>query len=345
MEEASTILKKRTVSDIQLSGLKKQKSFKVNSTNVVNQSMEGSMMLEWTHRPSSALIIEKIHDADARYYLMEAINFLHQKKSFSVYVEEYVANEIPNLAYLKIFKDSSEQHIDFVVVFGGDGTLLHVSSLFPEACPPILPFALGSLGFLTPFKAQDYPQLIDNMIRGYFFVTSRTRIMCDVIRNNKIVETLEALNDIVFAPSEPGIVCALECFIDDEMFTTIYGDGLIVSTSTGSTAYSLSAGGVMVHPSVSALLWTPIAAHALNAHPLVFPDCATLSFKIADSARTMKPYLATADSYKTQIFKGDLVVIHQSPFPMPTVCESEPITDWLASISGILKWNQHMQEF
>ena len=85
MEEASTILKKRTVSDIQLSGLKKQKSFKVNSTNVVNQSMEGSMMLEWTHRPSSALIIEKIHDADARYYLMEAINFLHQKKSFSVY--------------------------------------------------------------------------------------------------------------------------------------------------------------------------------------------------------------------------------------------------------------------
>lgn len=338
---ASSFLSSRTVSDIQLAEYKPQRSFKVNSTKFVNQE-DGSMALEWTHRPSTVLIIEKIHDPDARWYVTQAIDILHNEKSFTVYVEEYVANETPNLTYLKVFKDYKTQPIDFVLVFGGDGTLLHVSTLFPEACPPILPFALGSLGFLTPFKADDYKSMIDNMIRGYFFITSRTRIICDIIRDNKIIESHEALNDVVFCPSEPGTVCALECFIDGEMFTTVYGDGLIVSTSTGSTAYNLSAGGVMVHPSVSTLLWTPLAAHALNAHPLVFPDCVGMSFRIADNARGDKPYLVNVDSHRTPIYKGDLAVIHQSPFPMPTVCVSEPITDWLYSISGVLKWNQPM---
>ena len=344
MDETISFLKKRTISDIHLNGHSDKKSFKVSSTNIFNQSMEGSMMLEWTHRPSSALIIEKIRDSDARKYLLDAIHFLHMKKSFNIFVEEYVANEVSNLSFLNVFRDSDDDHVDFVLVFGGDGTLLHVSSLFPNNCPPIIPFALGSLGFLTPFKAEDYQQMVDNVIRGYFFVTSRTRIICDIIRDNQIVESKQALNDVVFTPSEPGVVCSLECFVDDEMFTVIYGDGLIVSTSTGSTAYNLSAGGAMVHPSVATIMWTPIAAHALHAHPLLFPDCVTMSFKIAENTRTEKPYLAVVDSYKMEVLKNDIAVIHQSPFPMPTVCVSEPITDWLSSISGVLRWNQPMEE-
>jgi len=332
----------KTISTFDIAQYQPPTAFRVNPIKFFDHP-DGSMHLEWVHRPSSALLVEKIHDPIARNYLIEAVQFLNFDKTFTIYVEKYVAESLPHFTFLQKFTNSKEKMVDFVLVFGGDGTLLHVSSLFPEACPPILPFALGSLGFLTPFLASDYRMVIDDLIRGFFFVTSRTRIMCTIIRKDKTVDSYQALNDVVIGPSVPGQVCAIECYIDDEHFTTVYGDGLIVSTSTGSTAYNLSAGGAMVHPSVSTLLWTPICAHSLNAHPLVLPDCVGLSFKIAEHARGEKPYLATTDSKRTEIYKGDLVVVNQSPFPIPTVCQHEPITDWLSSISTVLRWNQPMQ--
>ena len=304
---------------------------------------DGSTHLEWAHQPKSVLLIEKIHDACSRRYLVSAAQHLFKKRHFHIYVEDYVIPELKNFAFLQAFESEATTRVDFVLSFGGDGTLLHISKLFPSACPPIIPFAMGSLGFLTPFLADDYEKVVDSLIRGFFYVTSRTRILCDIKHLDGTVETHQAMNDVVFSPRETGSVCAIDCLIDGKHFTTVYGDGLIIATSTGSTAYNLSTGGAMVHPSVSSLIWAPICAHALNAHPLVLPDSVKLSMQIAEHARGDDVYMVVYDSIKTVVRKGESVTVRISPYPIPTVCQQEPMTDWLSSISTVLRWNQPMQ--
>ncbi|OHT06021.1 ATP-NAD kinase family protein [Tritrichomonas foetus] len=309
-----------------------------------NGAEDGSMHFEWAHQPRSALLIEKKGDKQARHYIVLAARYLFHNRHFSIFVENYVKEDLKNYAFLSSFENYEESMVDFVLSFGGDGTLLHIAKLFPRNCPPIVPFAMGSLGFLTPFLADDYKSIIDDLIRGFFYVISRTRILCSIQKTNSDgnieVTEIQAMNDVAFKPSKNGTVSAVDCSIDDEYFTTVYGDGLIVATSTGSTAYNLSANGVIIHPSVSTLVWTPICAHALNAHPLVLPDSIELSLKIAKNARGNDPYTLAYDSSETLVSKNDKVTIRISPYPVPTVCQKEPMTDYLNSISSVLKWNQ-----
>ena len=303
---------------------------------------DGSLHLEWVHRPSNALLVEKIYDVPARSALLDAAVFLAQEKGFNVYVEEYLFESEKSFTFLKKLEDDKKNIIDIILCFGGDGTLLHVSSLFPEFCPPILPFALGSLGFLTQFPVSDYKLYIDDFIRGVLFVNSRTRLAAEIKQNGEVVESILALNDIVITPSKPTKVSAIDAYIDGEYFTTVIGDGLIVATATGSTAYNLSAGGVMVHPSVSPILFTPICGHSLNTQPIVLPDCCILSFKISVDDRTHDKYMISYDSKKTYLQPDAEISICICPFPLATVCRASPVNDWLNSLSSVLKWNQPM---
>jgi len=337
MNSSSCIL-----SSCDLESLTPPTPFKVDPYGIFGHK-DGSLHLEWMHRPKAALLIEKKHDTNARCYVIEIASFLAKVKHFNVYVEEYVFNSLPNFSFINKFVSAKENSIDFILSFGGDGTLLHIASLFQEYCPPILAFAMGSLGFLSPFLAENYETEIDDLIRGYFYVNSRTRLQAQIIRNGTTIEQFQSLNDITITTSVSTTACAINSYIDGEYFTTIFGDGLIVATSTGSTAYSLSAGGAMIHPSVSTILWTPICAHSLNAHPIVLPDCVTLSFKIAPNDRTQKPYNISYDSHKTLLGQNDEIIIRISPFTVPTVCKLSPVSDWLLSISSVLKWNQPMQ--
>lgn len=330
-----------SVSDVELSDYKPPQTFTINKPKSFRHT-DGSMHLEWKHRPSKALVVEKINSPESRQYLIEVVQYLHFEKKIVPYIEPYVAKELTGFKFTETFEDVNNTPIDFVLVFGGDGTLLHVASLFPEYAPPIVPFAIDQQGFLTPFCAVDYKNCLELLLRGSFYVTLRTRLYCDIIRNGKKEEVYQALNDIVIAPSETGKVCALNCYIDDELFSTLYGDGLIISTSTGSTAYNLSAGGAVVNPSIAAILWTPICSHALSAHPIILPDCVYIDICIDPASRTEKPYNVAVDSKRAQILKGDFIGIHQSPFPIPTVCASEPMNYWLQSLTNILEYNEPM---
>lgn len=331
-----------TISSQELSVYEHHVPFKIMPFSIFGDA-DGSLHLEWVHRPSKALLVEKIYDQGARKYLVSAAQYLAREKGFTVYVENYVAASLPEISFLMPFKSSKETPVDILLAFGGDGTLLHCSSLFKEMCPPILSFAMGSLGFLSPFLADNYKEDIDDLIRGYFYVNSRTRLVADIVRNGKVVKTFQALNDIVITPSVSASVCAIDSSIDGEYFTTITGDGLIIATSTGSTAYNLSAGGAMIHPSVSTILFTPICAHSLNTHPIVLPDCVSLSCKIASNDRTRKPYHVGYDSNETTLEVGDEIFVSIGGFPLQTVCKTSPVIDWLESISDVLKWNQPMK--
>lgn len=313
--------------------------FIINPVNYFDRSFH----YQWKSRPKSCLLVEKIYDTSARDSLIDAIQFINQEIKIQIYLEEYVHDELPEYAEIKIFKGLSETTVDFVLVFGGDGTLLHVSQLFPKTCPPIVPFAQGSLGFLTNFPTSICHQVINELVTGCFYVTSRTRMVCEISRDGEVVNRYHVLNDVVIKHSLPTSLCVIDCSIDDVLFTTIYGDGMIVSTSTGSTSYNMSANGPMVHPSTSSLVWTPICPHSLNAHPLILPDGVCLSFSIADNSRGDSPYFVCYDSDLTEIKKGDKVSVYISSYPLHTVCSEGPIIDWLNRISSVLRWNQPME--
>ncbi|EAY08945.1 ATP-NAD kinase family protein [Trichomonas vaginalis G3] len=317
-------------------------NFRVSPFSLFGEK-DGSMHLEWIHRPSTCLLIEKINDKVAREYLIKSADFLAKVKHFTVYVEQYLYDAEKAYTFWQPYNTDQHGNIDFILIFGGDGTLLHASYLFNEFCPPILSFAAGSLGFLTQFQMEEYKDAIDDLIRGVLYINSRTRLFGELKNSeDQILDTIQATNDIVIMPTIASSVCSIDAFIDGEYFTTVIGDGLIVSTATGSTAYNLSAGGCMVHPSVSSILFTPICGHSLNTQPIVLPDCCEISFKISESGRTNSPYNINYDSKRTTISKGNELCVRISAFPLPTVCKQSPIGDWLHSISTVLRWNQPM---
>lgn len=185
--------------------------------------------------------------------------------------------------------------VDLIICLGGDGTLLYASSLFQGNVPPVMAFHLGSLGFLTPFEFHNYQEQVTHVLDGRASLTLRSRLRCLITKKNtdyrlvpgvaisrnlingqtdgggKNVSCHLVLNEVVVDRGPHPYLSNIELFIDGKYITTVQGDGLIVSTPTGSTAYAVAAGASMIHPSVPAIMVTPICPHSLSFRPIVVP--------------------------------------------------------------------------
>lgn len=160
-------------------------------------------------------------------------------------------------------------HVDVVFVLGGDGTLL---SLARELAPyelPMLGINLGNLGFLSEAEPHDLPHAVDRILNGEFYVEERMMLESEIRREGRIMERFCALNDIGIGKGSFSRIISSDVYADDVYLNTYNGDGLIVSTPTGSTAYSLSAGGPIVAPHINVIVLTPVAPHDLTARPIV----------------------------------------------------------------------------
>lgn len=203
------------------------------------------------------------------------------------------------------------QTFDFVITLGGDGTVLYASWLFQRVVPPVLSFALGSLGFLTKFDFHDYQNCLTRSFRDGVTISLRLRFEGTVMRSQKyddanhrdIVEeligeetdgrpthkpyrTFEILNDIVVDRGPNATMSTIELFGDEEHLTTVQADGICVATPTGSTAYNLAAGGSLCHPENPVILVTAICAHTLSFRPIILPDTVVLRIGVPYDART-----------------------------------------------------------
>ncbi|MBA0558156.1 hypothetical protein Golob_015187, partial [Gossypium lobatum] len=175
-----------------------------------------------------------------------------------VEVEVELLAESSNFSYVQTWKDDSEishlhMKVDLVITLGGDGTVLWAASMFKGPVPPIVPFSLGSLGFMTPFHSEHFKDCLDSVLRGPISITLRHRLLCRVVRDaaKNEYETEEpflVLNEVTIDRGISSYLTNLECYCDNSFVTCVQGDGLILSTTSGSTAYSLAAGGSMVHP-------------------------------------------------------------------------------------------------
>jgi len=163
-------------------------------------------------------------------------------------------------------------NVDVVAVFGGDGTFLHAARIVVSSGIPILGVNLGSLGFLAEVKLDEMRPALQNLIGGNYELEERMLLQVEVSRGDRTLKRYLALNDAVINKGAIARIIELEVTVNAQLVTVTRADGLIVSTPTGSTAYSLSAGGPILYPTLGALIVTPICPHTLTNRPVVVPD-------------------------------------------------------------------------
>ncbi|KAG1844169.1 ATP-NAD kinase-like domain-containing protein [Suillus subalutaceus] len=317
-------------------------------------------------------------------------NSLSSLSSSSTHQDDFNTLQEGQLRYWTSDMCSNSPHLfDFVITLGGDGTVLFTSWLFQRIVPPVLPFALGSLGFLTNFDFADYQAVVDSAIDSGIRVNLRMRFTCTVYRavfdkqkgrkadvnkggwealeggwsggfttseggkcsrdkeimcfTTRPVETFEVLNDLVVDRGPSPYVSLLELFGDEHHMTTVQADGLCVATPTGSTAYSLSAGGSLVHPEIPAILISPICPHTLSFRPMLLPDSMELRICVPYNSRSTA-WVSFDGRGRVELQQGDHIKITASKYPFPTVCVDKQSTDWFHAISRTLKWNERERQ-
>lgn len=319
------------------------------------------------------MIITKLNDISLYFLTRELVEWLLVHfPSINVYVDKelekndkFAPNDIvkdskcreSRLKYwTKEFINENDVFFDLVVTLGGDGTVLFVSSLFQRHVPPVMSFSLGSLGFLTNFKFENFRVDLARILNGKVKTNLRMRLECKVYRRHEpevdpetgkkicVVEHIDThhiLNEVTIDRGPSPFISNLELYGDGNLMTVAQADGLIVASPTGSTAYSLSAGGSLIYPSVNAIAVTPICPHTLSFRPIILPDTMTLKVKVALKARGTA-WAGFDGKDRIELKQGDFISIANSPYVFPTV-ESTPI-EFIDSISRTMNWNVREQQ-
>ncbi|SCU88448.1 LAMI_0D10132g1_1 [Lachancea mirantina] len=280
----------------------------VSSPDYISTANSKLQSLIW-HRPlQNVFVTKKPWTTITREAMVKFITHLHDSyPEINVIVQHDVAEEIAQDFQSMPKSNPGEPHVlftgetsdivektDLLVTLGGDGTILHAVSMFKNGqVPPVLAFSLGTLGFLLPFDFQDHKQVFEKVLNGRAKCLHRTRLECYVKKANTatvgektsamtLPSTIahHAMNDIFLHRGNSPHLTNLDIFIDGEFLTRTTADGVTLATPTGSTAYSLSAGGSIVSPLVPSILLTPICPRSLSFRPLILPHSSHIKIKI-----------------------------------------------------------------
>jgi len=215
-------------------------------------------------------IILKKQDSRVQSILKDIIPWL-QSRGIEVFLDRGSADQLPPGARI----DSAEEvvkQVDVVAVFGGDGTFLYAARLVGGTGVPLLGINLGSLGFLTEVKLDEMREAFELLLSDQYQLEERVLLNVEVIRNGQNAAQYLALNDAVINKGTLARIMELEVSVNSQPVLFTRADGLIISTPTGSTAYSLSAGGPILYPTLEAFIIAPICPHTLTNRPVVIPD-------------------------------------------------------------------------
>lgn len=207
-------------------------------------------------------------------------------------------------------REELAEDTELLIVLGGDGTLLSAARVIAGRNTPIFAVNLGNLGFLTAIHLDDlYPEL-ERTLHRECRIGSRAMVDCEVLRDGQPVASYRALNDVVITKSELARMIDLDTYVNDHFVVAYKADGLIIATPTGSTAYSLSAGGPIIYPSVRAFCITPICPHMLTNRPVIVPDSGVVRIVNHGADGT---YLTIDGQVGEPLSAGDVVVCRASP--------------------------------
>jgi len=226
-----------------------------------------------------ASLISKEGKPELERVVREVTGWLKAHK-YSVTVDEISFRFAPDCQLIKR-EQLEDAKPDFVVVMGGDGTLLSTARSVARSGIPILGINLGSLGFLTEIRQDEITEALAAVDAGRYELSLRSMLHCQVLRGKQIVADYHALNDVVLNQSAVARITDFDVRVDGVFVSNYKADGLIIATPTGSTAYSLAAGGPILVPDVPGFVITPVASHALTNRPLVVQDTAVIEVAVA----------------------------------------------------------------
>ena len=257
-----------------------------------------------------------------------------RQHNYEVVVDPETAPYAPGYEVLQR-EAMADRPLNFVVVLGGDGTLLSASRAVAKAGIPVLGVNLGSLGFLTEVPLEELYLTLQGIEDSCCNVERRSMVHCEVVRNGSCVARYDALNDVVVGKSTIARLNHCDVSIDGLFVSSYQADSLIVSTPTGSTAYSLAAGGPILMPSVEVFVITPVSAHSLTHRPLVVRDTAKIEIMVKTGAD--EAYLSIDGQVGMPIYDGDRLQCRKSDFQVKLLRIKGTFFDVLRTK---LKWGQ-----
>jgi NAD+ kinase len=281
----------------------------------------------------AAAIVSKPGKPELARVVPQLLQWLREHR-YQVVVDEETKPHAPGIEIVRR-EEMASRPLNFVVVLGGDGTLLSAARAVAKAGIPVLGVNLGSLGFLTEVPLDQLYPTLEGIENSCCNVETRSMVHGEVVRKDKVVSSYEALNDIVVGKGTISRLNSCDVYVDGEFVSAYKADSLIVSTPTGSTAYSLSAGGPIMMPTVGAFLVTPVSAHSLTHRPLVVPD--TSGIELVVNTGEDEAYLSVDGQVGMPMYDGDRVRCRKSEHQVKLLRVQGTFFDVLRAK---LKWGQ-----
>ena len=215
-----------------------------------------------------------------------------------------------------VFKNHSDlpEDTDFLFSFGGDGTFLQTVNIVGDSGIPVIGINAGRLGFLTSISAETLSESLDLLFTGRYIIEERTLLQLE-IKDNKELDKTVALNEITIHKKDIGMI-TIHVEIDGEFLNSYWADGLIISTPTGSTAYSMSVGGPIILPDSGNFIISPVSPHNLTVRPLVIPDSKSIKLKVSSRSSSI---LVAHDSKSASVPTGSEILIKKAGYKMKLV--------------------------
>lgn len=265
--------------------------------------------------------------------VVKKVMFFLKKNRVGFWLDKDTADQI-ELHDRAITRDFLAKKSDLILVLGGDGTLLSIARFAACKKVPILAVNLGSLGFITEIKLEEVFDALGSIIKNKYITEKRMMIQCTVIRNGKNIQKYIALNDIVISRETISRLIHIETYSDNKYVTTYHADGLIISTPTGSTAYSLSAGGPIVHPQIEAIILSPICPHTFSNRPLILPPESEVKSLIKSVEQKV---LLTVDGQTCiSLTTDDIIKINRAPYYVKLIVPEN--RNYFEVLRDKLKW-------
>ena len=278
-------------------------------------------------------IIIKRNKPEALSLARDIVGWL-SARGVKVLVEKEVAEQIGHPDHID--RDGIPSRADLLIVLGGDGTLLSVARLSRVESIPVLGINLGGLGFLTEISKEETFPVLEKIIAGDFETEQRLMLKATILRQGEIIGESTVLNDIVINKGVLARIIDMETYIDGAYLTTFKADGLILATPTGSTAYSLAAGGPIVYPSLNSIIVNPICPHTITNRPLVVPDTATV--KIILKTADQNVHITLDGQVGMPLQGGDVVEAHKAPGHIQLI--RSPYKTYFELLRTKLRWGE-----
>ena len=278
-------------------------------------------------------IFAKVHDPRCQDVAIELIQWLEGKGLIPL-VEAHLSRHLscPERAESGAIPDLA----DLVVVLGGDGTLISVARLVGDREVPILGVNLGSLGFLTEITLDELYPALESCLSGDYRVSERMMLRAAVERDGREIQSHQVLNDVVINKGALARIVDLETTVNGNWLTTFKSDGLIISTPTGSTGYSLAAGGPIIHPTLDCLVITPICPHTLTNRPLVVDADASITVTLKSDKEDV--FLTLDGQVGMELKAGDIIRVRRAEHRTRLVTSRSK--DYFEVLRTKLKWGE-----